>query len=177
MAVSGSHTAGVVALVRIGRQADGDAAGAVARLANTARRGGAPAPTDHEGNVRGFLANSDSFLAVAEDAGAVVGMALGMQALDDDGAGPPLPGLCHVAMVFVHPQWWGRGIGKMLIRHLLAEGQDRGYERFQLWTHADNQRAQRLYEGLGFRRSGREKDDDFAERIIHYELRGPGERG
>ena len=45
----------------------------------------------------------------------------------------------------------------------------RGYERAQLWTHADNARAQRLYERHGFRRTGREKDDDLGEWIVHYE--------
>jgi ribosomal protein S18 acetylase RimI-like enzyme len=101
----------------------------------------------------------------------LVGMALGMQALDDDGAGPGLRSLCHVSVVFVHPDRWGQGIGKVLMRRLLAEASDRGFVRYQLWTHADNQRAQRLYEGLGFRRSGRAKDDDLGERIVHYTLR------
>ena len=55
--------------------------------------------------------------------------------------------------------------------HLLGEGRERGYVGFQLWTHGDNQRAQRLYEGVGFRRSGREKDDDLGERIVHYRWR------
>jgi ribosomal protein S18 acetylase RimI-like enzyme len=172
--VSGSNTDDVTALVRAGQPADGEAAVAVWQLANTARRGGVPVPSAHEQRVCGYLAKSDSFLAVAEEAGAVVGMALGMQALDDDGAGPPLPGLCHISMVFVHPDWWGQGVGKMLTQHLLEEGRNRGYGGYQLWTHADNDRAQRLYEGLGFRRSGREKDDDLDERIVHYELKPIG---
>ena len=57
-----------------------------------------------EERVRGHLAKTDSFLAVADDGGEVVGMALGMQGLDDDGAGPPVAGLWHISMVFVHPQ-------------------------------------------------------------------------
>ena len=53
---------------------------------------------------------------------------------------------------------------------LLAEARTRGYERAQLWTHADNARARRLYEGRGFVRSGREKpDDDAGDTIRHYE--------
>jgi ribosomal protein S18 acetylase RimI-like enzyme len=163
----------VTTLVRVGLAADKHAAVAVWQLANTARRGGAPVPVEHEERVRGYLGQSDSFLSVADDAGRLVGMALGMQARDDDGAGPPIPGLCHISLVFVHPDRWGQGNGKMLVRHLLAEASVRGYASYQLWTHADNQRAQRLYEGLGFRRSGREKDDDLGERTVHYAMRPP----
>jgi ribosomal protein S18 acetylase RimI-like enzyme len=71
-------------------------------------------------------------------------------------------------MVFVAPQRWGRGVGGRLVDTLLAEAQERGYDRAQLWTQANNPGAQRLYEGRGFRRSGREKDE-FGERIVHYE--------
>lgn len=120
--------------------------------------------------MRGYLAKSDAFLVVAEYAGALVGMALGMQARDQDGPGPPLAGRCHISMVFVHPDRWGHGVGKVLMRQLLVDARDRGYAICQLWTHADNERAQRLYEGLGFRRTGREKDDDLGERTVHYEL-------
>lgn len=157
-------------VVRIGRLDDADAAVAVWQLANTARRGGWPVPVQHETRVRGYLADADSFLVVAEDGEELVGMALGMQALADDGTGPPLPGRCHISMVFVHPARWGQDLGKLLMRSLLTEGRRRGYVAFQLWTHADNRRAQSLYEGLGFRRSGREKDDDLGEAIVHYQL-------
>ena len=155
-------------VVRPGTSADAETAVAVWQLANVARRGGVPVPAEHKTRVHGYLDKSDSFLTVADDAETLVGMALGMQALDADGAGPPLPGLCHISMVFVHPDRWGEGIGKQLMRHLMREGSARGYLGFQLWTHADNHRAQRLYEGLGFRRSGREKDDDLGEPIVHY---------
>jgi len=67
-------------------------------------------------------------------------------------------------MVFVAPERWG--VGGRLVDALLAEA--RGYDRAQLWTQADNPGARRLYEGRGFRRSGREKDE-LGERILHYE--------
>ena len=159
--------------VRPGKAGDAESAIAVWKLANEARREGAPVPPQHETRVRSYLEMPDSFLAVAEAEHGLAGMAVGMQGLDDDGAGPPIPGLCHIAMVFVHPDAWGQGVGKQLMRHVLDEGTARGYVRFQLWTHADNDRAQRLYEGLGFRRSGREKDDDLGEHIVHYRMEPP----
>lgn len=152
--------------VRTGRLSDVDAALAVWREASTARRG--VAPPDHEARIRASLQNPDTFLSIAEDGPDVIGMAEGMQALDDDGAGPPLPGRCHVSAVFVRPDRWGQGVGARLVQRVLAEGAKRGYSTFQLWTQEDNQRAQRLYEHHGFVRSGREKDDDFGERIFPY---------
>jgi ribosomal protein S18 acetylase RimI-like enzyme len=157
--------------VRPGTEADVAPAVAVWQAANTARRGGRPAPAEHERRVRGHASKPDAFLLVADDGGRVVGMALGMQGLADDGAGPPVPGLCHLAMVFVAPDRWGEGIGGRVVDRVLAEARSRGYRHAQLWTHADNARAQRLYERRGFRRSGRAKDDDFGEPIVHYHRR------
>jgi GNAT superfamily N-acetyltransferase len=95
-------------------------------------------------------------------------MAVGEQALSDDGAGPPIEGLCHVSMVFVAPDRWGEGLGGRLVDALLEEVRGRGYDRAQLWTQTENVRARRLYERRGFRPSGREKDD-LGERIAHFQ--------
>lgn len=95
-------------------------------------------------------------------------MALGVQGLSNDGAGPPVKGLCHVSMVFVAPDYWGRGIGGRLVDALLKEARSRDYDRAQLWTHSDNARARRLYEGRGFRASGRE-EEEFGDLIVHLQ--------
>ncbi len=155
--------------VRAGGPADVDNAVAVWLAANTARRGGRAVPIEHEARVRGYTSKPDAFLLVAEDVGEVVGMGLGMQGLADDGAGPRIPGLCHVSAVFVAPDRWGEGIGGRIVDAVLTEARQRDYDRVQLWTHADNDRAQRLYESRGFRPSGRQKDDDLGEPIMHYE--------
>ena len=154
-------------VIRRGEPADVASAVAVWRAANTARRGGRPVPPEHEARVRGYVGKPDAFLIVADDRGEIVGMALGMQGLADDGAGPPLAGLCHVAMVFVSPARWGEGIGGRLVDALLAAAGSRGYDRVQLWTHLDNPRAQHLYERHGFRPTGREKEE-LGESIMHY---------
>jgi ribosomal protein S18 acetylase RimI-like enzyme len=156
-------------VLRRGRAADVEPAVAVWRAAQAARRGGRPVWAEHEERVRGYARRSDAFLLLAEDADDVVGMGLGMRGLADDGAGAPVPELCHIAMIFVAPESWGEGIGGRVLVGVLDEARSRGYERAQLWTHADNARALRLYERHGFRRSGREKDDDFGEWIVHYE--------
>jgi ribosomal protein S18 acetylase RimI-like enzyme len=154
--------------IRHGGPADVESAVVVWLAANTARRNGLPPRLDQEARARGQVCKPDAFLLVADAAGDVVGMALGMQGLADDGAGPPVSGLCHVSMVFVAPDHWGMGLGGGLVDALLAEAWSRGYGRAQLWTQADNARARRLYEGRGFRLSGRRKEE-YGELIVYYQ--------
>ena len=124
---------------------------------------------EHEKRVRSFLQKSDAFLIVADADSPVVGMAVGMQGRTQEGAGQPIEGLCHVSMIFVAPQCWGEGVGGRLVDATLDEARSRGYSRVQLWTQNDNPRAQRLYEGRGFTRTGRQKkDEDLGEWIMQY---------
>jgi GNAT superfamily N-acetyltransferase len=155
------------ATVRRGGPGDLAPALEVWRAAEEARRGG-PAAPEHGGRVRAHLENPTAFLLVADGAEGVVGMAVGMQGLAADGAGPPIRGLCHIGAVFVAPDRWGEGLGGELVDAVLAEARSRGYDRAQLWTHARNARAHRLYERRGFGRTGREGRDDFGQTIVHY---------
>jgi ribosomal protein S18 acetylase RimI-like enzyme len=153
--------------IRQGGPADVEPAIAVWVAANEARREGVPPRPEHEARARGHVDNPDAVLFVADDAGEVVGMALGEQALSDDGRGPPVEGLCHVSMVFVAPDRWDEGLGGRLVDTLLEEVREKGFQAAQLWTQTDNARARRLYERRGFMPSGREKDES-GERIMHY---------
>ncbi len=117
------------AVIRPGGPADVELAVAVWLAANTARREGLPPPPEAKARARGHVGNLAAFLLIADDAGEVVGMALGVQALSDDGIGPPVPGLCHVSMVFVAPNRWGEGLGGRLVDALLKEARSRGYDR------------------------------------------------
>ncbi len=55
------------------------------------------------------------------------------------------PGAGELYAIYVHPDWWGRGAGRMLIeearRHLI----DRGFEEAVLWVLAGNARAESFY--------------------------------
>ncbi len=157
------------ATVRRGEAADLEPALEVWRAAEEARRGGRPASPEHGGRVRGHMQNLTAFLFVADDNEHVCGMAVGMQGLADDGAGPPIEGLCHIGAVFVVPDRWGEGLGGRLVEAVLSEARSRGYGCAQLWTHADNIRGHRLYQSRDFRRTGREKEEDLGETIVHYE--------
>jgi ribosomal protein S18 acetylase RimI-like enzyme len=92
-------------VIRRGETEDVEPAVAVWLAANSARREGLTPRAEQAARARGHISNPEAFLLVADDAGDVVGMALGVQALSDDGAGPPVRGLCHVSMVFVAPDY------------------------------------------------------------------------
>jgi ribosomal protein S18 acetylase RimI-like enzyme len=155
-------------VIRPGGPEDIEPAFAVWLAANTARRDGLPPRPEQEARARGHVRNPGAFLLVAENAGEIVGMALGEQARSNEGTGPPVGGLCHVSMVFVAPDHWGQGLGGRLVDALLAEARSRSFDRAQLWTQADNPRAMRVYERRGFRVSGRQKEE-FGELIVHYQ--------
>jgi RimJ/RimL family protein N-acetyltransferase len=70
------------------------------------------------------------------------------------------PRIRHVAELglSVRREFWGSGIGRALCRTLFEEAQQVGVERIALRVRADNTRAIRLYESLGFVHEGRVVD-------------------
>lgn len=61
---------------------------------------------------------------------------------------------CGTLGMGVLPDYRGRGIGESLLRACLAKARTRGITRVELAARADNARAIRLYERLGFVREG-----------------------
>jgi GNAT superfamily N-acetyltransferase len=126
-------------------------------LANVAR--GKVPDENRRARVRTKLAEADALAVVATRIGKVsgdevVGMALAEAGRDDNGAGAVLPYLCHVSMVFVHPDRWGRRIGQRLLDTVAEHAARRGQTVLQLWTGQANHRAHRLYQRAGFRPTG-----------------------
>lgn len=157
-------------VIRVGETQDVAAAVATWRRSSTARRGGQAPTAEREAQVRSHLREPGVLLMLTEDAGDIVGMAAGVPGLANDGAGPPEPGLFFLSLVYVAPDRWSEGIGGRLVDAVLDAARCEGYDRVHLWTHRDNNdRAQRLYEGRGFHRSGVEKNDEAGDRIIRYE--------
>ena len=83
--------------LRRGNPSDIEPAVVVWRAASAARHGGRPVCAEQETRLRGSMQKPDTFLHVADGTGEVVGMALAMQGLADDGTGPPDPGLCFMS--------------------------------------------------------------------------------
>jgi GNAT superfamily N-acetyltransferase len=57
-----------------------------------------------------------------------------------------IPGVAHLSRMFVEPEYWGRGIGSLLLGRAVEEMRSRGYERAQLFTAAGNIRSRCFYE-------------------------------
>jgi ribosomal protein S18 acetylase RimI-like enzyme len=143
---------------------DLDAAVRVWQLANLAR--GKVPDENRRARVRTKLTEPDALAVVAADAGGIVGMALAEPGRDDDGLGASLPHLCHISMVFVHPEHWGRRVGQRLLDAVAGHAAQRGQFVLQLWTGQDNHRAQRLYRRAGFRPTGRTKQLPTGQLVI-----------
>ena len=59
-------------------------------------------------------------------------------------------------LICIHsrPGNWGKGYGAALMRHALLEMENAGYSYATLWVFAENHRARRFYEALGFVATG-----------------------
>jgi GNAT superfamily N-acetyltransferase len=156
-------------LVRPGTRVDEVSVVELWRAAAGSRRPGCPVVDGHEDRVRAFFRNFDAFLVVSDaESGPLTGAAVGVQALAEDGAGPPVPGLLHISMVLVRPDHWGEGLGGVLLDTVLDEARIREYERAQLWAHADSTAAHRLCESRHFLRTGRERADRDGHPIVQF---------
>jgi ribosomal protein S18 acetylase RimI-like enzyme len=144
----------------------GDLAAAVRvwHLANVAR--GKVPDGSRCARVRTKLSEADMLAVVAVHAGEVVGMALAEPGRDDGDAGALLPHLCHVSMVFVHPECWGRRIGQQLLDTIAEHAARRGHRVLQLWTGQTNHRARHLYRRVGFRPTGNARHLPTGEPVV-----------
>ncbi|MGF1465270.1 MAG: GNAT family N-acetyltransferase [Sandaracinaceae bacterium] len=85
------------------------------------------------------------------------------------------PTLCrHVGVVSlgVHPRFQRAGVGRALMRALIAHARQAGLERLELYVRSDNRRARALYASLGFAEEGvrrrfvRRADGSYADDLI-----------
>ena len=59
-------------------------------------------------------------------------------------------------LICIHsrPSNWGKGYGAALMHHALIEMEKAGFSYVSLWVFAENHRARRFYEALGFVATG-----------------------
>lgn len=150
-------------------RSDFAAAGDLWHDALVARTGTDEIPDGQRERVRAFADDPDAFLVIACDVDATVGMAVGIPARSDRGAGPVIPGRIHLTTVAVAPDRWGEGIGRAVVADVLEEARRRGYTEAQLWTFATNARAIKLYEALGFERSGETQLSASGKLNLHFQ--------
>lgn len=65
-----------------------------------------------------------------------------------------LSDLIELQRLYVHPAYHGKGVGKMLIQHLEKMASEHGYKNIWLGVWEENQKAQKVYERMGYQRAG-----------------------
>ncbi len=93
-------------------------------------------------------------------------VAYGMLRGWDEGYATPSLGIA------VRNESQGLGLGRIMMQHLHRAALMRGASTVRLRVHPDNTRARRLYEALGYRYRGEERD----ELVMEVDL-NPGPRG
>jgi ribosomal protein S18 acetylase RimI-like enzyme len=137
------------------------------RRANIAR-GNPPSPARIV-RIAEKLADAEACVVVGVQDGNVVAMALAEPVRERHGAGAVRPDAGHVSMVFVDPDYWGRGVGGALVDALHGLMRRRGWRVASLWTRSRNQRARRLYEGRGYRLTADVDELQTGDRTVRYE--------
>ena len=66
-------------------------------------------------------------------------------------------GEVHISIIAVHPEWRGRGLGELLLLHMLSTTVARGAEAALLEVRESNRVARQLYLKYGFDVVGRRK--------------------
>lgn len=90
--------------------------------------------------------NQASRCLVAEDeTGMILAMIVSWMILDE----------MHIATLATHSQWRRKGIGSQLLRRALDEARAEGARRAFLEVRETNDGAQSMYEGFGFKVTGR----------------------
>ncbi len=56
---------------------------------------------------------------------------------------------CLIEDLYVRPEWRGKGVGRGLVAHVMAEAPRRGWAEVSVSTGKDNQAALALYRGQG----------------------------
>jgi GNAT superfamily N-acetyltransferase len=95
-----------------------------------------------------------SAVFVADLAGDVMGFVTVGGSRDPDGDG-------ELYGIYVRPDAWGKGVGRVLIARAEEELRALGHAEATLWVLEDNPRARRFYEAAGWQLDGTEKDDEF----------------
>lgn len=117
--------------------------------------------------TRTLSAPSKNTLVAETPEGKVAGWTTLSTSRDPDGQGEG-----EIYALYVDPECWGTGVGKRLMAEAILLSTLRGYRVVTLWVLADNLRARRFYESVGFLLDGATKTVMIGERdLLHLRLR------
>lgn len=92
---------------------------------------------------------------IAESDGRAVGFASGGISRDPDAT----PATGEIYAIYVEPEYWRLGIGRLLIEHVCRDLRSRGFTQATLWVPADNLPAQWFYKAIGWALDGATRSD------------------
>jgi GNAT superfamily N-acetyltransferase len=107
---------------------------------------------------------------VATSGGAVVGWIAAGPSRDPDRSGPRYG---EIFACYVHPDWWRKGVGRLLMGRAVERLTQTGRDDITLWVLEANDRARRFYAELGFEPDGERKLWDQGETAPEVRLRRP----
>jgi ribosomal protein S18 acetylase RimI-like enzyme len=102
--------------------------------------------------------------------GAIVGWVAYGTCRDPDRAGPRYG---EIFACYVHPDWWRKGTGRLLMGHAIDGLVRSGRDDISLWVLEANDRARRFYEALGFAPDGTRKLVNFGVPVPEVRYRRP----
>lgn len=77
----------------------------------------------------------------------------------------------EIVAIYTLSEYWGKGVGMMLMDTALAGLKRQGYDRVMLWAFEANSRARRFYEKYGFIFDGTYKESGFTNaKEVRYTL-------
>jgi len=102
----------------------------------------------------------------------VVGWIASGPCRDPDRKGPRYG---EIFACYVHPDWWRKGTGRVLMGHAMDGLVRAGRDDISLWVLERNDRARRFYEAFGFGPDGTRKLLDFGALVpeVRYRRRAP----
>lgn len=94
---------------------------------------------------------------VVEQDGRVVGFASTRPSRDEDTP----PGTGEVQAIYLAPEAWSRGLGRILLAASVGDLHERGFGPLILWVIEANLRGRQFYERTGWRPDGARQPIDF----------------
>ena len=102
-----------------------------------------------------LIENPGVSMVLVEDDGELLGFSACGEPVDEDEDVDASVG--EVRSFFVAPGSWRGGVGRVLMAAVLDTLRGRGYTQAIVWSFAENERANRFYENMGFARDGAEE--------------------
>jgi len=100
---------------------------------------------------------------VAEQSADLAGFVVTGPSEDDDAA----PLTAQVMALYLDPEAVGKGIGRALLAHAMADFRRRGFRRATLWVLETNERARRFYEAAGWAPDGARQTEERPGFLLH----------